>query len=457
MLLFYQVASRARRELILSYPAVDPRGQNLLPSSFLLAVRACFEPAAFEGKVERQQMLIEGINDEPLSAAEIRVRAAKTYEKGGLNDPVLPADLRANLLDAGKLFEKRFRSKSHNAYDGLLRDPAVVGELTSMFGPERIFSPTALEEYISCPFKFFLHHVLHLDVLEEPSEEIEVTRRGQAYHRAMARLHRKLKEASVHAPTDAVTQDVTREMGEAVEEDVRRAPSPAAKELWRLEGRRLVRTAERYVEQWRKFLAPWLERGVSPQPDLFEADFGLPPAEGAPPVGPLVVRIDDVEVRISGRIDRVDLVELDDGVGFWIIDYKTGRSAHYTGAALAEYRHLQLTLYALAVEEVLLAGRAARPLGLAYWLPSESGAKVALPVRGSAKWLEDGRHWRAVREDLRQWIATLVRNIRQGNFVLQPREENCTQTCSFGQTCRITQARGVGKAGMLPLPVTEDY
>jgi hypothetical protein len=37
---------------------------------------------------------------------------------------------------------------------------------------------------------------------------------------------------------------------------------------------------------------------------------------------------------------------------------------------------------------------------------------------------------------------------------LQPREENCTQTCSFGQTCRITQARGVGKEGMLSLPVT---
>ncbi len=456
MLLFYQVASRARKELILSYPAVDPRGQALLPSSFLLAVRACFESGAFDGKLERQQMLIQGINDEPLSAAEIRVRAAKNYAIGGLNDSTLPADLRANLQDAGKLFENRFKSKSHNAYDGLLRDPAVVGELTSMFGPERIFSPTALEEYISCPFKFFLHHVLHLDVLDEPSEEIEVTRRGQAYHRAMARLHRKLKASGVHGPTDAVTQDVTREMGEAVEEDVRRAPSPAAKELWRLEGRRLIRTAERYVEQWRKFLKPWLERGVAPQPDLFEADFGLPAAEGTTPVGPLVVRIDNIEMRVSGRIDRVDVVELDDGVGFWIIDYKTGNSSHYTAKALAEYSRLQLTLYALAVEEVLLAGQAARPLGLAYWLVSESGPKAALPTRAPLQWLDDARRWRTIREDLRQWVAVLVGNIRQGNFVLQPREENCTQTCSFGQTCRITQARG-HKEGMLPLPMTNDY
>jgi ATP-dependent helicase/nuclease subunit B len=401
-------------------------------------------------------MLIQGVSDEPLSAAEIRVRAAKNDSEGGLGDPALPADLRANLQDAGKLFEKRFQSKSHNGYDGLLRDPAVVRELTSMFGPERIFSPTALEEYISCPFKFFLHHVLRLEALEEPSEEIEVTRRGQAYHRAMARLHRKLKASGVHGPTDAVTQDATREMGEAVEEDVRRAPSPAAKELWRLEGRRLVRTVERYVEQWRKFLKPLMERGVSPQPDLFEADFGLPSADGTPTSGPLVVHIDDIEVRVSGRIDRVDLVELDDGVGFWIIDYKTGGSSHYTGKALAEYSRLQLTLYALAVEEVLLAGRAARPLGLAYWLADESSPKVALPARAPAQWLEDGQRWRTIREDLRQWVVTLVRNIRQGNFVLQPREEHCTQTCSFGQTCRITQARGVGKEGMLSLPMTDE-
>src|SRR5262249_59510260 len=35
MLLFYQVVTRATRQLVLSYPAVDDKGQALLPSSFL--------------------------------------------------------------------------------------------------------------------------------------------------------------------------------------------------------------------------------------------------------------------------------------------------------------------------------------------------------------------------------------------------------------------------------------
>ncbi len=456
MLLFYEVVARARRQIVFSYPAVDERGQELLPSSFLLAVRDCFGKKVLP--IERQRMLIEGFYREaPLSAAEYRVRAAAAWQSGGLHDPALSADLRANLQDAADLYRLRFREKEHNPYDGRFRDPTLIGELTKAFGPERVFSPTALEEYVDCPFKFFLRHVLRLEPLEDPSEEIEVTRRGQAFHRALARLHRKLKEAGLHHPADEVTGRATREMAEAVAEDVRRAPSAAAKELWRLEGMRLVKLAEKYVEQWRKFVKPW-DADRAPRPHLFEVDFGLPaPDDGTGEVAPpLLVRIDDVEVRVSGRIDRVDMTELPDGVGFWIIDYKTGRSEHYTGAALAKYRRLQLTLYALAVEEVLLAGRSARPLGLAYWLVGEAGPKIALPGRSALQWLEDGRLWRTVREQLRGWVAKLVRHIRQGNFALQPRDEHCTQTCAFGQVCRITQARGVGKVGMLPLPLAPD-
>jgi hypothetical protein len=280
-----------------------------------------------------------------------------------------------------------------------------------------------------------------------------VTRRGQAFHRALARLHRKLQAEGVHHPAEGVREQVMLEVGAAVDEDVQRAPSPATKELWRLEGLRLLRLAGRYPGHWQKFLRPWLEKGVAPRPHLFEADFGLPAPDGQAPLPPLVIREGEVEVRVSGRIDRVDLAELEDGgVGFWIIDYKTGRASHYTGADLAEYRRLQLTLYALAVEAVVLEGRRARPLGLAYWLVGEGGPKVVLPPRAPAQWLDETGRWPALRDRLREWVATLVGNIRRGAFPLAPRSEHCTQTCPFGQVCRISQARGVGKVWDLPLP-----
>src|SRR5439155_20999120 len=107
------------------------------------------------------------------------------------------------------------------------------------------------------------------------------------------------------------------------------------------------------------------------------------------------------EVRVNGRIDRVDVAQLADGLGFWIIDYKTGRSEHYTSKAIQEFQRLQLLLYALAVEEVLLDGQKARPLGLAYWLVAENGPKVVLPARQPVAWFADAGKWEAVRRQLR--------------------------------------------------------
>jgi hypothetical protein len=242
-------------------------------------------------------------------------------------------------------------------------------------------------------------------------------------------------------------------MSRAIEEDVQRAPSPASRELWRLEGQRLLRQAARYGMQWQRFVDPWLEKGVSPRPHHFEIDFGLPAEGGAEAHGPLVIRVGDAEIRVSGRIDRVDVAELPDGsAGFWVIDYKTGSSTHYTSTDLAAFQRLQLTLYALAVEEVLLAGRAARPLGLAYWLVGEKGPKIAMPVRNEVLWLTETAKWRAVRQTLQEWVLRLVTKIRSGVFLLQPQSDKCTETCAFGQICRITQARAVGKPGRLELP-----
>jgi hypothetical protein len=168
----------------------------------------------------------------------------------------------------------------------------------------------------------------------------------------------------------------------------------------------------------------------------------------------LILRAGGVEVRISGRIDRVDVAELAGGeVGFWVIDYKTGKGEHYTGRAIAEFQRLQLTLYALAVEEVLLADRRARPLGMAYWLLSEAGPKVVLPARGHVQWLTESERWRAVRRTLEGWVATLVSHIREGKYPLRPRSEHCTLTCDFGQICRIGQSRSVEKDWSLPLPI----
>ena len=167
-----------------------------------------------------------------------------------------------------------------------------------------------------------------------------------------------------------------------------------------------------------------------------------------------MIQVGGVEVRVGGRIDRVDVAELDDGVGFWVIDYKTGRPAHYTAGDLARFEKLQLPLYALAVERVFFPGRKARPLGLAYWLVTDTGPKPMLPAGKKAvlSWLADPGRWATFRDQLVAWVAALVGHVRAGDFPLAPRSEHCTDTCGFGPVCRISQGRSTGKVFPLPLP-----
>ena len=450
-LLFLDLVARPRRELILSYEAIDEKGQPLLPGTFLRAVHECF--AADVLQPERQRMLIEGYTTrEPLSPAEARVQFAANMsgrtDCAAWRHPNLPGELCEHLRWAKEVADARFRSRDYNRFDGWVDTSAALAEVRARFGPTHVFSPTALETYVACPFKFLLGHVLKLEELDEPGEEVEQTRRGAAYHRALARLHRKLREIDPEMTRARLPEHVGPELRAqidlAVQEYAARAPSAASKKLWELEGKRLHRSAAHYCDHWDRYVDPWRKANAPPSPHLLEADFGV---TGAPADSstPLVISVGGVEVRIGGRIDRVDVAELDGELGFWVIDYKTGRSQNYTSAGLARLEQMQLSLYALAVEKVFLPGRKARPLGLAYWLVTDTGPKGVLPRQAMA-WHSDPDAWAKFRGQLEGWVAKLVGRLREGRFPLAPRSDNCTETCQFGQVCRISQSRNLGKA-----------
>ena len=74
MLLFYEAVTRATRRLWLSYPALDGRGQPLLPSPYLQEVEgACGKERI--ARTERTDLSPVPLGEEPFSAAEFRVKA----------------------------------------------------------------------------------------------------------------------------------------------------------------------------------------------------------------------------------------------------------------------------------------------------------------------------------------------------------------------------------------------
>ncbi|HEX3147610.1 MAG TPA: PD-(D/E)XK nuclease family protein [Gemmataceae bacterium] len=462
--LFLELVGRPRRELVFSYSAVDERGQAMLTGSFFSAVRACFAPGAIA--VESQRMLIEGyFTRDPLSIAEARSRVAQAFRNGGaeVQHPDLPSEICIHLTWAREVAAARFAADDYNGYDGLLSHPTALAAVRDRFGTQKVFSPSALEAYVACPFRYFIDQVLRLEELGEPGEEVEHTRRGAAIHRALSRLHQRLRQdhRDIVATTlpEHVNEDLRLQVDAAIQEYARRTPSLAARKLWELEGRRLARSVAKYRGHWDGFLDPWRKLGANLGPTHMEAGFGLPPSGTSvdEEYGPLVLDVGGVEVRIGGRIDRVDVAELEDGLGFWVIDYKSGRATNYTASELARFEKLQLPLYALAVERVLYPGQPVRTLGLAYWLVTDSGPKTVSPgTRQALGWFSDPKKWATFRTQLEAWVAGLVGHIRAGRFPLAPRSEHCTDTCSFGTVCRIAQSRNSAKAWELALPTADE-
>ena len=92
-----------------------------------------------------------------------------------------------------------------------------------------------------------------------------------------------------------------------------------------------------------------------------------------------------------------------------------------------------------------------RPLGLAYWLITDAGAKRMLPKK-EIDWFEDADAWPMFREQLERVVIRIVSSIRAGDFRLAPRSKDVCKYCDFNTVCRINQHRD----RYLPLPLVEE-
>ena len=152
------------------------RAQELLPCSFL---REYLDQSPIKSSTQQRMLLDRYFEQEPMSEAELCTQFARIRSQRLLTPQIFE-----NLSRAQTVARARFDTAEFTAYDGELRSSAVGTELANQVGTNRVFSPTALENYIACPFRFLLQHVLRLEPLEDPSEEVEYTRRGSAFHRA---------------------------------------------------------------------------------------------------------------------------------------------------------------------------------------------------------------------------------------------------------------------------------
>jgi len=460
MLLFYEVITRAEQQLILSYPALDEAAQPLSPSPYLSELERLFKPDGL-GRAPLGNLSGVPASDDVLSPREFRVRAvAQMLEgnpamlKGLLVHPSTHSTAESVLAGLDALSTREVHGGPFGVFEGMLQSDAARAELRRRFGPEHHWSPSQLEQYASCPFQFFLDRVLGLSAIEDPVLAVDYSARGQMLHWLLAELHKGLNVAAQGriAPGELAPEIFSAAIGRLLEQlqSDRASDRPLADGLLEIDLRRLTAWLAEYRQQHQAYDSHSSDWDAPLRPAHFEVSFGRRSRGAAAddtsddPLStsdPFVLNAGGETIRFAGRIDRIDLGQLGGQSVFSIIDYKSGRSEGARVKAIFDGTALQLSLYALATEW-LLASHRALPARVGYWHLSGRGAKESVALHDLADaGLSPTAEWSQLVKRLPLRVAALVRGIRDGQFPMASRDDQCTSHCEFATVCRVNQAR----------------
>ncbi|HXU37394.1 MAG TPA: PD-(D/E)XK nuclease family protein [Blastocatellia bacterium] len=305
-------------------------------------------------------------------------------------DPETVAGTANYLLSTNQHLARALRSRSRRwlkrwtPSDGLVEPDDLAREaLAAHQLGSRSFSPTALQNYAACPYRFFLQAVHRLQPREEPAaiEVIDPLTRGSLFHKVQYQVLTMLREAGLLPLTPStcaraidLVDDVLNRVALTFQEKL----APAIDKVW-----------EDGINTIRADLREWLRRASEAEdgwvPFKFELGFGLADRDREdedPASVPDPVRLDlhtstveSVSLALRGSID---LVERHVSGKLRATDHKTGKARASDGVVVGGGKYLQPVLYALACERLLEGSVEA---GRLYYCTSDGGfTAVEVPL-----------------------------------------------------------------------------
>jgi RecB family exonuclease len=335
-----------------------------------------------------------------LDAAELRLRRAVVARRNG--DTSSFSDSQRRTLE---LLRSR-RGRAFTEWDGNLSQM----EERDWLELHSTVSPTSLENYATCGFRYFNRSLLRLNVVEEPEqrETMEPLLRGNLVHRILDRFFRDQQSRGRPAPGEAWT---------AVDRE----------ELWALLDEELQADRERGLTGLDVFAEHELRSLRADLAEFLEADTGFRQETGAVPRA-FETQIPEVSVAgitLRGIVDRIDYTP--DGRRAWVIDYKTGGTYAYPKENAADPfaggSKLQLPVYLGAVSD-------AEEAVALYWFMTRKGG---FEMRTYQPTPEKQQAFQGL-------LGRILAGVRSGAFPAVPGEdrtggfENCT-FCDFDRIC----------------------
>ncbi|MFA6029853.1 MAG: PD-(D/E)XK nuclease family protein [Elusimicrobiota bacterium] len=425
-LLFTLLVGSAREKLYCVYARSDDAGKAQVPSPYLRELlEACgleLEKAELERTPRPLPAKLESMPPAALTPKEALVLA----ERGGEKTRPLYAALGLEEELCVAAHEHAFALKGEGKPGRMDAVGVVSPEFNESCG-ECGFSPSALEEFATCPFKFFADRVLGLDPGDEPSDRGQLTpqARGKLYHEVLERFYKRLLDERFwehHPPPregEGRGEGALRGWEKTLDETI----DAAFKEHdWRTLG-----VYPLLWESARRRMSVWLKDFVKRDLELL-GELGLHPAR-------FEVELEGRggALRLHGRADRVDL----GGGHSRIVDYKTRwpRSTEKLYNKVVKLENLQPAIY-----QELLAQSA--------WAPKGEGAHYGAELliieggldRVGIDWIQrfSAEDYARARADLLVELAAMAQRMARGEFFISPAEGrfgHC-EYCPFGALCR---------------------
>ncbi|HLK18775.1 MAG TPA: PD-(D/E)XK nuclease family protein, partial [Bryobacteraceae bacterium] len=430
-MLLHSAAAAAVKNLVVSYPRMDVmQSRPRVPSFYALEVLRAAEgrlPTLREFK-ERAASSAPTRLDWPapvdpavaiddaeydLASLQAALKLPQASAKGSARYLMETND---NLARSLRTRGRRWRNRWTSA-DGLIDpDPATLGVLAKHRFSERSYSPSSLQHFAACPYRFLLQSIFQFRPREDPVplEQMDPLTRGALFHEVQFQLFRQLKAAGllpVTADTLATTLDLTDQtldrVGAKFEEDL----APAIQRVWKSE-----------IEYVRTDLRGWIQQLAASPPDWvplhFEFAFGLPHSHHRDPQS----TTQDVTILNGIRVrGAIDLIEKHATRGtLRVTDHKTGKAPQNRPQYVGGGAILQPLLYSLAAERLL--GQTVESGSLFFCTQRGDFSTISIPLDPPS------------RQRIERVLETIGRFVEEGFLPAAPQTGACA-ICDYKPVC----------------------
>ena len=300
--------------------------------------------------------------------------------------------------------------------DGLVKpDDAAKAALAAHALGARSYSPTAMQNFAACPYRFVLHAIHKLAPREEPVaiERIDPLDRGSLVHEILFELLTELRERDLVPIAPGNFSQVREALDKVlarVAADYRDKLAPAIARVWEdgIAGIRADLLESLRLETTRAPYKPW----------KLELAFGLTDKGGRDTSSSAQPVALDCGITLRGSIDLVE--EGPDGT-LRATDHKTGKQRQKPGSVVGGGESLQPVFYALALEK-LFPGRKVAGGRLSYCTSAGEFKEVMVPLD------------RFARDAADKVAAALGEALTKGFLPAAPGKEAC-RYCDYRPVC----------------------